>query len=128
MSQVVLYATSFYPEMIKWNPLDIPLQDKWKDYKRDWTALGRPMSLEETLVQKKDNQTKEVLAKQIRKSIPKNSNNKNTIIAYEPVWAIGTGLTPSLEEINDIHNFIKNEIQDYENFQKLYGGSVKSTN
>jgi len=82
----------------------------------------------ETLAQKKNNQTKEVLAKQIRKSIPKNSNNKNTIIAYEPVWAIGTGLTPSLEEINDIHNFIKNEIQDYENFQTLYGGSVKSTN
>ena len=82
----------------------------------------------ETLAQKKDNQTKEVLSKQIRKSIPKNSNNKNTIIAYEPIWAIGTGLTPSIDEIKDIHNFIKKEIRDYENFQILYGGSVKSTN
>ncbi len=82
----------------------------------------------ETLAQKKNNQTKEVLSKQIRKSIPKNSNNNNTIIAYEPIWAIGTGLTPSIDEIKDIHNFIKNEIRDYENFKILYGGSVKSTN
>ena len=77
---------------------------------------------------KKNNQTKEVLSKQIIKSIPKNSNNNNTIIAYEPIWAIGTGLTPSIDEIKDIHNFIKNEIHDYKNFKILYGGSVKSTN
>ena len=82
----------------------------------------------ENLVQKKNNQTKEVLSKQIRKSIPKNSNKNNTIIAYEPIWAIGTGLTPSIDEIKDIHSFIKNEIRGYENFKILYGGSVKSTN
>jgi triosephosphate isomerase len=82
----------------------------------------------ETLEQKKNNQTKEVLSKQIRKSIPKNSNNNNTIIAYEPIWAIGTGLTPSVGEIKDIHSFIKNEIRDYENFKIIYGGSVKSPN
>jgi triosephosphate isomerase len=56
------------------------------------------------------------------------SNNNNTIIAYEPVWAIGSGLTPSLDEIDEIHNFIKNEIQGYENYKILYGGSVKSAN
>ena len=48
MSKVVLYATSFYPEMIKWNPLNIPLKNKWEDYERDWTILGQPMSLDKT--------------------------------------------------------------------------------
>ncbi len=82
----------------------------------------------ETLQQKKDNQTKEILSKQIRESINDDSNNNNTIIAYEPIWAIGSGLTPSLNEIDEIHNFIKNEIQGYENYKILYGGSVKSAN
>ena len=80
----------------------------------------------ETLEQKKNNKTKEVLSKQIIESTPKNSTKNNTIIAYEPIWAIGTGLTPSLEEINDIHNFIKNKISNYENYKIIYGGSVKS--
>ena len=48
MSKVVLYATSFYPEMIKWNPLNIPLKNEWQDYSRDWTILGQPMSLDKT--------------------------------------------------------------------------------
>ena len=62
----------------------------------------------ETLQQKKDNQTKEILSKQISESINDDSNNNNTMIAYEPIWAIGSGLTPSLDEIDDIHNFLKN--------------------
>jgi len=82
----------------------------------------------ETLQQKKDNQTKEILSKQISESINDDSNNNNTMIAYEPIWAIGSGLTPSLDEIDDIHNFLKNEIQGFENYKILYGGSVKSTN
>jgi len=82
----------------------------------------------ETLQQKKDNKTKEVLLKQIRESIADESNNNNTIIAYEPIWAIGSGLTPTLDEIEEIHNFIKKEILGYENYKILYGGSVNSDN
>ena len=82
----------------------------------------------ETFQQKQTNQTKEIISEQIRTSVPKFSTNNNTIIAYEPVWSIGTGLTPSIEEINDIHCFIKNEIKGYENYKIIYGGSVKSTN
>jgi len=49
---------------------------------------------------------------------------ENLIIAYEPVWAIGTGLTPTLEDIEDIHTELKKKSQA----PLLYGGSVKVTN
>lgn len=49
---------------------------------------------------------------------------ENLIIAYEPVWAIGTGLTPTLEDIQDIHK----ELKEKSTAPLLYGGSVKVTN
>tara|TARA_Y100000593_G_scaffold1406_2_gene2897 strand:+ start:2603 stop:3919 length:1317 start_codon:yes stop_codon:yes gene_type:complete len=44
MSKVVFFSTTFYPEMITWNPLGLPLDPEWKEFERDWKALGRPMS------------------------------------------------------------------------------------
>ena len=82
----------------------------------------------ESLVQKKENQTKEILITQIQENIPKISNNKNTIIAYEPLWAIGSGLMPTLEEISEIHTFIKYSIPQSNDYKILYGGSVNSSN
>ena len=82
----------------------------------------------ETLEQKDNNMTKNVLEKQIKESIPHSSNFKNTIIAYEPIWAIGTGLTPTLNDIFEVHNFIKNCDNKFNQFKVLYGGSVKSSN
>ena len=82
----------------------------------------------ETLEQKKNHQTKEVLENQIKKCIPIEANNKKLIIAYEPIWAIGTGLIPTFEEIAEIHNFIKNDIPGFENYKVIYGGSVKPSN
>ena len=63
----------------------------------------------ENLEEKKQKRTKDVLKKQIIECLPNNYSNMNTIIAYEPIWAIGTGLTPTLEEIDSIHSFIKND-------------------
>ncbi len=62
------------------------------------------------------------------------SNWKNIILAYEPVWAIGTGMTATPEQAQEIHAFIRNLIKDNydneiaDNLSILYGGSVKPTN
>ena len=82
----------------------------------------------ETLEEKEKGKTNDVLSKQLEDSIPISSNADNTIIAYEPVWAIGTGLTPSLEEINKTHEFIKNHKSKFADYKILYGGSVKANN
>jgi triosephosphate isomerase len=82
----------------------------------------------ESLLQKKNKETKEVLINQIDKCIPKKENKKNIIIAYEPVWAIGSGLTPTLQDIDEIHKLIKERIPKTYNYKVLYGGSVKPSN
>ena len=82
----------------------------------------------ETLEQKEKNLTNKILKNQIIESIPEVSNFKNTIIAYEPIWAIGTGLTPTLDEINEVHEFIKKIDNRFNQFKVLYGGSVKASN
>ena len=64
----------------------------------------------------------------MKKSVPVSSNFANTIIAYEPVWAIGTGLTPTTQEIDDTHRFIKEHNTKFNKFKILYGGSVKANN
>ena len=82
----------------------------------------------ENLQEKNDNLTKEILVEQIKKCIPKEANNNNIIVAYEPLWAIGSGITPSLQEISEIHLFIKKNVFHDFNYKILYGGSVKASN
>lgn len=82
----------------------------------------------ENLQQKKERLTKDVIKEQIIKGIPSNADNKKIIIAYEPIWAIGTGLIPNLNEISEIHMFIKNNIFQDKDVKILYGGSVKANN
>ena len=67
---------------------------------------------------------KEVLKKQLKEDL-KGVKDKNIIIAYEPVWAIGTGKTPTSDDILDSFNFIKKIIPES---RVLYGGSVNSKN
>ena len=82
----------------------------------------------ETLEDKDKGITNDVLEEQLKNSIPISSNFENSIIAYEPVWAIGTGLTPTNEEINDTHSFIRNHNAKFNKFKIIYGGSVKANN
>jgi triosephosphate isomerase (TIM) len=74
-------------------------------------------------------QTLEVLTRQLDGSLP-DALNGDTVIAYEPVWAIGTGLTPTLEEIEAVHTAIHTYLLDRfgQTLRILYGGSVKPDN
>jgi triosephosphate isomerase len=79
----------------------------------------------ETLNQKRKKNTKKVLSQQIIQGLKNVNNKKNIIIAYEPVWAIGSGLIPKEIEIFEIVRFIKNKVKGS---KVLYGGSVNSQN
>ena len=64
----------------------------------------------------------------LSKSLPKNIDIENIIIAYEPVWSIGTGLVPDQNQISEIHDFIKQEVLRSNQVRVIYGGSVKAAN
>ena len=84
----------------------------------------------ESLQQKKANQTKDILIEQMD-ALSSNLVNE-CIIAYEPVWAIGTGENAEISYIEEIHTFIKEELQNKTNsaiyISVLYGGSVNLDN
>ncbi len=82
----------------------------------------------ETLEHKEKGITKEILEEQLMHSIPSSSSFENSIIAYEPIWAIGTGLTPTFEEIDETHCFIREYNEKFNKYKILYGGSVKASN
>jgi len=79
----------------------------------------------ETLSQKNKKNTKKILSQQIIQGLKNVENKKKIIIAYEPVWAIGSGLIPKETEIFEIVKFIKNKVKGS---KVLYGGSVNSQN
>ena len=77
---------------------------------------------------------KETVSAQLNEGLSGLSSLKNIVIAYEPVWAIGTGLTASVDKVAEIHLFIRNMLSDISNKEDsnlipiLYGGSVNSDN
>ena len=85
----------------------------------------------ETYEENQNNLTEEVISEQLRVLEGLNFKNK-IVVAYEPVWAIGTGMTPSKQEINEIHKFIKDVVQSSSVNSLipsvLYGGSVNEEN
>jgi triosephosphate isomerase (TIM) len=90
----------------------------------------------ETLEQRDKNETKSIIETQIREGLAKTtvSDLINIVIAYEPVWAIGTGQTASPEQAQEIHGFIRQLIADLynnesaNNLRIIYGGSVNPKN
>lgn len=87
----------------------------------------------ETLDQRKGGKTLDVVSAQLKGSLPEGARAANTIIAYEPVWAIGTGLTPTVQEVAEVHTYIRKELEsalgeDGTLMRILYGGSVKPSN
>jgi len=88
----------------------------------------------ETLEQREKNETFNVIKKQLKESLKNENGIKNVVIAYEPIWAIGTGKTATPEQAEEVHLFIRKEIEkiyDKEtsaDIRILYGGSVKPDN
>lgn len=90
----------------------------------------------ETLEQREKNESENVISRQIKAEIfhLSSSDIKNLIIAYEPVWAIGTGKTATPEQAQEMHASIRQKIKDQydedtaEQLPILYGGSVKPNN
>jgi triosephosphate isomerase len=87
----------------------------------------------ETEAQRDAGETLAVIAGQLAGSVPEGSTPQTTVIAYEPVWAIGTGRTPTLPEIAQVHADIRARLTarfgaGASGFRLLYGGSVKPSN
>ncbi len=87
----------------------------------------------ETIEERKSGKAKQVVEKQVKESMPKNADDYNVVIAYEPVWAIGTGEVATVADIKEMHLHIiricQHNLEKFANSKAkvLYGGSVKST-
>ena len=99
-----------------------------------WRAgLCAVVCVGETREQREAGQAVAVVAGQIAGSVPDGATAANTVIAYEPVWAIGTGLTPTVGDIAAMHDAIRSELvgrfgTEGSAMRILYGGSVKPGN
>ncbi|HAR83698.1 MAG TPA: triose-phosphate isomerase, partial [Sulfitobacter pontiacus] len=78
--------------------------------------------------------TLDVIAQQLAGSLPDGCTGENTVLAYEPIWAIGTGKIPTLDQIVEVHDFIRATLAERfgtdvsDALRLLYGGSVKPDN
>src|ERR1700728_2627433 len=99
-----------------------------------WRAgLTAVVCVGETLEQRDAGQTLEICRGQLNGSLPDAARAANLVVAYEPVWAIGTGLTPTVGDVEQIHSFIRGVLtvrfnDEGKAIRILYGGSVKTSN
>lgn len=86
----------------------------------------------ETQAERQEGRQDAVVAAQLEKSLPPDANALNTIIAYEPVWAIGTGKTATTQDVAAMHAMIRKwlsgRVKSPESLRILYGGSMKPDN
>lgn len=75
--------------------------------------------------EREQGKAKETITRQLNESMPRSANSDRLLIAYEPIWAIGTGKTPTVPDITEIHTLIKYQAPG---FPVLYGGSVNPGN
>jgi triosephosphate isomerase len=99
-----------------------------------WRAgLTAIVCIGETREQRDAGQTLDICGGQLRGSLPDKSTSGNLVVAYEPVWAIGTGLTPTASDVEQVHQFIRGVLTlqfkaEGAKIRILYGGSVKPSN
>jgi triosephosphate isomerase (TIM) len=99
-----------------------------------WRAgLTAIVCIGETRSEREAGRTLDVLGRQIDGSVPDGATGTNLVVAYEPVWAIGTGLTPTVADVAEAHEFVRRRIaarhrDAAQAVRILYGGSVKPSN
>jgi len=96
-------------------------------------GLVAVVCLGESLEEREAGQTLDVIGGQLAGSLPDAITGANTVIAYEPIWAIGTGKVPTIEQITEVHDFIRDALvkrygDEGNAIRVLYGGSVKPSN
>ncbi|TBC94364.1 triose-phosphate isomerase [Rhizobium leguminosarum] len=87
----------------------------------------------ETADERRTGQALDVIKRQLSASVPDGATAENTVIAYEPIWAIGTGVTPTSGDVEKAHAFMRAELvarfgDEGRKMRLLYGGSVKPAN
>jgi triosephosphate isomerase len=87
----------------------------------------------ETQAQRDAGKTLDIAGGQLAGSLPDGATPANLVVAYEPVWAIGTGLTPTSKDVENVHEFIRKNLihrfkKEGDAVRILYGGSVKPSN
>jgi triosephosphate isomerase (TIM) len=99
-----------------------------------WRAgMAAIVCIGETRAERGARQTLDVVGRQLAASLPEGGRGESLVIAYEPVWAIGTGLTPTPGDVAEVHNLIRAKLVERyrgagEDMRILYGGSVKPAN
>jgi triosephosphate isomerase len=99
-----------------------------------WHAgLTAILCIGETRAQREAGEALKVVGSQLAGSVPDGATGANLVIAYEPVWAIGTGLTPTPADVAEVHAFICKSLrqrfgEEGRKVRILYGGSVKPSN
>jgi triosephosphate isomerase (TIM) len=99
-----------------------------------WRAgLTAIVCIGETQAHRDGGQTLDICGGQLMGSLPDGATAANLVVAYEPVWAIGTGLTPTTADVEQVHRFIRGVLTDRFKSEGalvriLYGGSVKPSN
>ena len=96
-------------------------------------GLAAIVCIGETAGERRAGLTLAVVARQLAGSLPDKADSTNTILAYEPVWAIGTGLTATPGDVAEVHNFLRGALAERfgaegRAMRILYGGSVKPDN
>ncbi len=98
------------------------------------TDLVTIICVGESLAQREAANTVDIIAGQLAGSVPDLATGENLVIAYEPIWAIGTGLTPDVAQVGEVHDFIRSLLERRfgagvgRSVRLLYGGSVKPAN
>ncbi|WP_375173346.1 triose-phosphate isomerase [Pseudooceanicola sp.] len=97
-------------------------------------GLMTVICLGESLIQREATNTLDIIGAQLSLSVPDTSTGENLVVAYEPIWAIGSGQTPTPDQIGEVHDFMRTRLERRfgagvgRSVRLLYGGSVKPEN